>query len=234
MKRSMINLVLTVFFTFFIISFVSAEGQRDNGVNQRGSGMMGNSNDDCDFGGSDMMGGLGNFNSGTYPPSGERLTMEEAEESVLNYLKERRMISLELQELMEFQDNYYAQINESDTGINAFELLINPYSGYISPEPGPNMMWNSKYGHMGELDSMEMSISESDAVLKAKEYLDSNSSGLSVDEHADEFYGYYTIHTLKDGKIKGMLSINGYSGAVWYHSWHGMFIQMGETADNHS
>ena len=37
-------------------------------------------------------------------------------------------------------------------------------------------------------------------------------------------HGYYTVHTLKDGKITGMLSVNGYSGEVWYHSWHGPFI----------
>ena len=242
MKRSMNNLVLTVFFTFFIISFVSAEGQRENGVYQRGSGMMGGSIDDCDFGESGMMGGFGNygmmgghgnFSNGPYPPSGDRLTKEKVEESVLNYLEERRMENLELEELMEFQDNYYAQIKESDTGINAFELLINPYSGYVSPEPGPNMMWNSKYGHMGGWNSGEMSVSEADAVLKAWEFLDSNSSGLSADEHADIFYGYYTIHTIKDGKVEGMLSVNGYSGDVWYHSWHGAFIQMEESADNH-
>ena len=30
------------------------------------------------------------------------------------------------------------------------------------------------------------------------------------------------------GEIFGMLSINGYSGDVWYHSWHGDFISMEE------
>jgi hypothetical protein len=25
----------------------------------------------------------------------------------------------------------------------------------------------------------------------------------------------------KDGVISGMLSVNGQSGAVWFHSWHG-------------
>ena len=44
---------------------------------------------------------------------------------------------------------------------------------------------------------------------------------------ADEvvaYYGYYTIMTTFDGKHYGMLSVNGYSGDVWYHTWHGMFI----------
>lgn len=51
--------------------------------------------------------------------------------------------------------------------------------------------------------------------------------GLGVAE-ADIFYGYYTLHTLKDGRIEGMLSVNGYTGAVWYHDCHGPFIGMEE------
>ncbi len=44
----------------------------------------------------------------------------------------------------------------------------------------------------------------------------------------DRFYGYYTLHTLRDGEIEGMLSVNGYTGEVWYHAWHGPFIQIQE------
>jgi hypothetical protein len=40
--------------------------------------------------------------------------------------------------------------------------------------------------------------------------------------------GYYTIHTLRDGKIEGMLSVHGTTGQVWYHTWHGGFIRMEE------
>jgi hypothetical protein len=32
----------------------------------------------------------------------------------------------------------------------------------------------------------------------------------------------------KDGKTYGMLGVNGYSGWVWYHQWHGRFISMKE------
>lgn len=245
MKRSMSNLVLTVVFTLLTITFVSAEGQSENkgysdDCNYEGVGMMGDSGT---YRGTGMMGGVGNygmmgghgnFGYGPYPPSGDRLTMEKVEENVLNYMEQRGMEGLELEELMEFQDNFYAQIKESDTGINALELLIDPYYGYVSSEPGPNMMWNSKYGHMGGWKSGKMTVSEKDAITKAEKFLDNYSSGLSVDEHADRFYGYYTLHTIKDGKVEGMLSVNGYSGDVWYHSWHGAFIKMQESTDNHS
>ncbi len=252
MKRSISILALM---TFVIISIAAAEGQRESRGNfgeQVGPGMMGGSGGYGMMGSNGMMGGpggygmmgsngmmggpggFGNYNNMPYPPTEKRLTMEQVEENVLNYMEQRRMQNLELNEIMEFQSNFYAQIKESDTGINAFELLIDPYYGYVTFEPGPNMMWNSKYGHMGGWKSEEMSLMEEDAITKAKEFLDNYSSGLSADEHADRFYGYYTLHTIKDGKVEGMLSVNGYSGDVWYHSWHGAFLQMEESTDNHS
>jgi len=45
---------------------------------------------------------------------------------------------------------------------------------------------------------------------------------------ADEFYGYYTMDVKKNGMVLGMLSVNAFSGQVWYHSWHGGYIGMQE------
>ncbi len=50
---------------------------------------------------------------------------------------------LEVAEIMEFQYNYYVQIRDKSSHALAFELLVDPYSGRIVPEPGPNMMWNT-------------------------------------------------------------------------------------------
>src|SRR5215212_2936189 len=57
--------------------------------------------------------------------------------------------NLEVVDVMEFTNNYYAQVRESDSGIGAMELLIDKRTGWVRPEPGPNMMWNTKYGMMG-------------------------------------------------------------------------------------
>jgi len=43
--------------------------------------------------------------------------------------------------------------------------------------------------------------------------------------HTPSTATYYTIHVTKDGKIAGMLSVNGYDGTVWYHNWHGAYIR---------
>jgi hypothetical protein len=41
---------------------------------------------------------------------------------------------------------------------------------------------------------------------------------------ANEFSGYYTLDFKKNGMILGMLSVNAFTGQVWYHSWHGGFM----------
>jgi len=58
----------------------------------------------------------------------------------------------------------------------------------------------------------------------AQTFLNSQFPGTKV-RNVDAFPGYYTIDVTRDGKVAGMLSVNAYSGQVWYHRWHGAFIQ---------
>jgi len=166
--------------------------------------------------------------------------------------------NLEVKDVMEFANNYYAQVRESDTGIGAMELLIDKQRGRLYPEPGPNMMWNTKYGMMGgrgmggmmgqggpngggmmgdfyqpsqASPNDQLPITPEDATQIANDYITRNSLGTDT-ETPDQFYGYYTIHTKSDGEVNGMLSVNGYTGAVWYHTWHGPFIVMEEEEES--
>lgn len=99
------------------------------------------------------------------------------------------------------------------------------------------MMWNLKYGQMtgaimGGLYKAEqtrnMPISAAKALELAQKALDAQRQGLKTGSEADAFYGYYTIHVLKDGKTYGMLGVNGYTVQVWYHTWHGRFMGLKE------
>ena len=45
---------------------------------------------------------------------------------------------------------------------------------------------------------------------------------------ADSFYGYYHFDVIRGGRQVGMLSVNAGSGQVWYHTWHGEFIEKRE------
>jgi hypothetical protein len=166
-----------------------------------------------------------------YPGTGTPITIEEAVEAVEQYLAAYGNPDLALTEVMEFTNNFYAEVEEKSTGVHAFELLINRYTGAVYPEPGPNMMWNTKYGHMGGWwgrPSGPMTVTPEQARQYAQQWLDAYLPGTTVADEADAFYGYYTIHSLRDGQIAGMLSVNGYTGQVWYHTWHGDFVGMRE------
>jgi hypothetical protein len=224
-----------------------AQGPRGGMMGGNGGGMM-------DGNGWGMMGGGWNRGSA----KGQRLSADQVQKRVTEYLGSYdSSADLKAVEVMEFQDNFYAQIQEKSTGVNAFELLVDPYTGNVHPEFGPNMMWNTKYGMMGEQGGMmggrgmmgrggmmggydwngatasasaDMPVKPDQAVKYAQAYLDKEQPGRTAETKPDVFYGYYTIHTLdKDGKTVGMLSVNGYTGRVWYHTWHGKFIGMPET-----
>ncbi|MBS7623380.1 PepSY domain-containing protein [Candidatus Bathyarchaeota archaeon] len=185
-------------------------------------------------------------------------SIDEAAELARGYLASLGYSDLDIKEIMEFQYNYYFIAYEKSTGIGAFEGVIEKeislsgmgwMMGIVHPEQGPSMMWNTKYGHMAgwgrmggmmdgrwwgyrprpysDIPTVEMPVTASDAEQIAQAYLDSYLPGSTI-EHPDTFYGYYTVHVLRDGKVYGMLSVNGYTGQVWYHTWHGAFIQMKE------
>jgi hypothetical protein len=61
--------------------------------------------------------------------------------------------------------------------------------------------------------------------MLATTWLTQNQPGIAA-ETLDTSYGYYTGHLTKDGTSAGMLSVNGYTGPIWYHTWHGAFIRM--------
>lgn len=65
------------------------------------------------------------------------------------------------------------------------------------------------------------------AVEYATRWVDSSISGGSVEE-PKAFYGYYSMDVSRNDRIIGMLSVNGYTGDVWYHTWHGEFVRMEE------
>jgi hypothetical protein len=73
--------------------------------------------------------------------------------------------------------------------------------------------------------SAEMSITPEKAIEYAQEYLDTNLKGAVAATDPIQFYGYYTLDFEKDGKVAGMLSVNGYNGQVFLHTWHGTFIE---------
>lgn len=186
--------------------------------------------------------------------SADPLSIEAAEEAVDAFIGQMGDDDLEISEIMIFDNHAYAQIVEAGTGIGALEVLVDPVTQAVYPEHGPAMMWNLKYspmvtggegfafGMMGRGGMMggfgtaldpadideDMPVSPEEAVEAAQAYLDDALPGAEADEHADPFYGYYTLHVLQDEAVVGMLSVNGYTAQVFPHTWHGDFVEMSE------
>ena len=195
-----------------------------------------------------MMGQWQQWSQQPQSSSNAVITLDQAKQIAQQYLTATGNSNLAIKEIMEFQNNFYIIYYEKDTGLGAFEMLIwkqvsssgmmgrgminaRITTGIIMPEPGPNMMWNTKYSYMGSgmmgtrnQASSTVTVSESQAQQIAQAYLNANFQNAKT-EMATQFYGYYTFDFTVNGKIAGMLSVNGNTGQVWYHSWHGDFIQ---------
>jgi len=209
-----------------------------------GPGMMGGGMMSGGMMGGGMMGGYGSGSLYGVKP----LSVEDAKKAVEGYLSGLGNSDLALDEVMIFDNQAYARVVEKSTGVGAFEVLVDPVTLAVSPEPGPNMMWNLKYGMMSGSGMMgmmgrqgygsqpgspqvqevtaDMPVSSEQALETAQRYLDTYLPGVKVEEKADAFYGYYTLDIQRDGAIVGMLSVNGYTSQVFLHTWHGDFIEM--------
>jgi len=119
------------------------------------------------------------------------------------------------------------------------EVLVNKNMGVVFPEYGPAMMWNTQYGMMSrdmggmteyQQPSGPMTVSATQAAAIAHQWLAQNKPGTTI-EVPDQFPGYYTIHFQQNGTMAGMLSVNGYTGQAWYHTWHGKAIRVLEVSE---
>lgn len=213
-----------------------------------GSGMMGGRGGNYGHHGG-MMGGSGYNNTNATP-----LTVDQAKAAAEKYLANLNNSDLKIAEVMVFDNNSYVVVKEASTGNGAFELLVDSTSQIAYPEYGPNMMWNLKYGGlnhqymmggnggmMGGTNGMmggwysnnatpanvsaDLPVTQDQAIKAAQAFLDQNISGATAATDPVKFYGYYTLDFEKDGKVAGMLSVNGYNGQIFLHTWHGTFVE---------
>jgi len=181
------------------------------------------------------------------------LTVDDARQAAQKYMDSLGLGDLSLGEVMVFDNNAYVVVHETSTGLGAFELLVDPLTKVAYPEHGPNMMWNLKYGRGSMMSGRgpmmsapganaggygnnftntapsnvpaDMPVTQEQAIQNAQAYLDQVQPGTVAATDPVKFYGYYTLDFSKDGRVVGMLSVNGYNGDVFLHTWHGTFIE---------
>ncbi len=194
-------------------------------------------------------GGFGACHTGFVqgPPPAGPTTVDTAASRATEVLAASGYADLVSEEVMEFSNHFYVVVAEKSTGVGAMELIVER-NGFVQPEPGPNIMWNTKYGHMAGVGGptgwaygmmggwgpwgwtgpgavpATQTIDKDRARQIAAQYLASAFPGATPDD-GTAFYGYFTFDTERNGKTFGMLSVNAYAGQVWYHTWHGAFVR---------
>lgn len=122
-------------------------------------------------------------------------------------------------DFMEFSLNYYVELKDASNASIA-EILVDRYTGAITPEPGPNMMWNTRYS--GRISAAPVTYDMAAAKSQAEKFIAGYLPGSTIFDSM-HYPGYYTFDFGRD-RIEGMLSVNAYTGDIWVHTWHGQFI----------
>jgi hypothetical protein len=152
-------------------------------------------------------------------------TLTDAQQAADRYAQR---YGLHAGEVMQFDNGFYVELLDP-AGDGATEVLIDQGSGAVGLEYGPAMMWNTAFGmHQGGNDGA--TIGPQQARQMAEAWLGQNRPSEQAGE-AEQFPGYYTLDTMRDGKVVGMLSVHASTGTVWYHTWHGRFIDMRKSSD---
>jgi hypothetical protein len=95
-------------------------------------------------------------------------------------------------------------------------------SGYSSGMMGGNGSGSGSIGSSPTSTGTTVTIAAAHTL--AQRWLDAHEPSMRVETGGDAFPGYYTLETLRNGKITGMISVNRTTGAVWPHWWHGAFV----------
>lgn len=206
------------------------------GAQNQGFGMMGQGQGGM-MGG--MMGGMGMMQvlPSNATPLDEATLRERLEATAATFGDDVRVA-----DVMPFSNHTYAQLVTED-GVGVAEVLVDRYSGDVTPEPGPNMMWNRARGMGGAMmmgrgnggarrfggEGVDR-YDEASARERAEAFLETYLPGASV--HASQaFPGYVTLDYGRDGRIEGMLSVHGTTGLIWLHEWHGIYLGDGDDHD---
>lgn len=187
---------------------------------QMGPGMMNNPGYNYSSG----YGMMGNMMTGNmmalYYPESRPITQDEAIKTMQSFAQQYGP-NMEVEDFMTFSSNYYGVIKDNNSSQYLAEVLVDRYSGYAYPEPGPNMMWNTRYG-AGRVQEEGVTYDLAGSKKLAEEFLTGYLPEAQIME-SHEMPGYYTFDFGRKD-IEGMLSVNAYSGQIWVHTWHGSYL----------
>lgn len=214
-------IILLAFIAFRPMMYSSSYGPDGYQSGPMGPGMMGNPGYNYSYG-PGMMGGnmmMGDMMALYYPES-KPVTQEEALRNMQSFAQQYGS-EIKVEDFMAFSSNYYGVMKDASSNQYIAEVIVDRYSGSAYPEPGPNMMWNTRYG-AGREQAGNVSYDMASSKKLAEEFLTGYLPESQIME-SHEMPGYYTFDFGRQ-EIEGMLSVNAYSGQIWVHTWHGSYL----------
>lgn len=163
---------------------------------------------------------------------GVPITSNKAMEIAEMFLKKTLNEDLLVQRLFEYNTHFEVELLEKDTRRGAFELIIDKFNGRVTPEIGPNLLWNGKFGQGGNYFGLQpvMTIPVVSALQSVGDFIKRTSPELKVEGDVIEYYGYYEFHVTQDDKMVLEININGFSGQMWIENWHGSLLREAKIA----
>jgi hypothetical protein len=157
---------------------------------------------------------------------GMSITRNKAIEIINSYLAKTRNDDLYIQVIYEYNTHYEVELKEMETHRGAFELLVDKFNGRVFPEPGPNLVWNGKYGVNANYFGVQspMSITVNEALKLVGEFVRRTSPGMRVQGDVSDYYGYYEFHVTMEDTLVLEINVNGFNGQIWVENWHGPLL----------
>lgn len=215
----LVVIILLAFIAFRPMMYSPTYGTGGYQQGQMGPGMMNNPGYNYSYG-SGMMGNMMGNMMALYYPGSKPITQDEALKSMKSFARQYGS-SVEVEDFMVFSSNYYAVLKDTGSGQDIAEIIVDRYSGSIYPEPGPNIMWNTRFG-AGRTGTGKYEYNITEAEKLAGDFLTGYLPGTQIME-SKQMPGYYTFDFGRND-IEGMLSVNAFSGQIWVHTWHGSYL----------
>jgi hypothetical protein len=216
MKKEAVIIIVAVVVLASIVIAVIVATQSPNSSVMFASGPYSGNTVGPDMMGSEMMGGMG-MNS-LYRADSQPISETNARNQALAYAN-RYYPGASIGDFMEFSLNYYVELKDT-LNMSITAILVDRYTGAVSPEPGPNMMWDT--GNRGQSSTASVAYDLAGGKSQAEKFLAGYLPEATIQD-STSFPGYYTFDFGR-GKIEGMLSVNSYTGEIWVHTWHGQYI----------
>jgi hypothetical protein len=225
----LVIILLLAFLAFRPMMYSSTYNQGGYQPGHMGPGMMNNPDGNYSYGPGMMNNSRYNYSYGPgmmgnmmalYYPGSKPITQDEALRNMQSFATQYGS-NVKVEDLMAFSSNYYAVVKDTGSNQDIAEIIVDRYSGSTSPEPGPNMMWNTLSGAgRTRTEGAEYNLAEAENLTK--DFLGGYLPEAQIIE-SKEMPGYYTFDFGRQD-IEGMLSVNAYNGQIWVHTWHGPYV----------